>query len=217
MAGPEAKEKKPKGEKAKEEGSKSKSSKSSSSKGEGSKSSKDSSSKELKEQKPKHITADDVRKFAAVPSGAGKDKRAKEQQGNKGGASSKPSGAPAARPAPKPKRPTGPAAPSNDDDYLAGIDLPSSGSDEEYEREEVEKAGPLVVQVTDRESKKLADKERLAMEKSLAARAEAMREDDNVFDVSFEGMGSEEATASATDVKVRCVFVCGWFFLLACR
>jgi hypothetical protein len=34
-------------------------------------------------------------------------------------------------------------------------------------------------------------------------KAEAMRDDENVFDVSFEGMGTEEATASATDVKVR--------------
>lgn len=43
-----------------------------------------------------------------------------------------------------------------------------------------------------------------------------MREDDNVFDVSFEGMGTEEATASATDVKVVCVCggggeLCVWF------
>jgi hypothetical protein len=33
-------------------------------------------------------------------------------------------------------------------------------------------------------------------------KVEAMREDDNVFDVSFEGMGTDEPTASATDVKV---------------
>lgn len=37
---------------------------------------------------------------------------------------------------------------------------------------------------------------------SCRMKVEAMREDDNVFDVSFEGMGTDEPTASATDVKV---------------
>lgn len=40
-------------------------------------------------------------------------------------------------------------------------------------------------------------------------KVEAMREDDNVFDVAFEGMGTDEPTASATDVKVGCV--CVWW------
>jgi hypothetical protein len=30
-----------------------------------------------------------------------------------------------------------------------------------------------------------------------------MRDDENVFDVAFEGMGGDEPSASATDVKVR--------------
>jgi hypothetical protein len=34
-------------------------------------------------------------------------------------------------------------------------------------------------------------------------KAEALRDDENVFDVAFEGMGTDEPTASATDVKVR--------------
>jgi hypothetical protein len=33
-------------------------------------------------------------------------------------------------------------------------------------------------------------------------KAEAMRDDENVFDVAFEGMGGDESSASATDVKV---------------
>jgi len=41
------------------------------------------------------------------------------------------------------------------------------------------------------------------MEKAHRMREDAMREDDNVFDVSFEGMGSEDATVSATDVKAH--------------
>jgi ATP-binding cassette subfamily F protein 1 len=40
------------------------------------------------------------------------------------------------------------------------------------------------------------------MEKAHRMREEAMREDDNVFDVAFEGMGAEDATVSATDIKV---------------
>jgi hypothetical protein len=34
-------------------------------------------------------------------------------------------------------------------------------------------------------------------------KAEAMRDDENVFDVAFEGMGGDEPSASAADVKVR--------------
>ncbi len=52
-----------------------------------------------------------------------------------------------------------------------------------------------------REEKKLADKERMMMEASIRAKQDAMREDENVFDVAFEGMGGDEAAASATDVK----------------
>lgn len=40
------------------------------------------------------------------------------------------------------------------------------------------------------------------MEKAHRMREEAMREDDNVFDVAFEGMGNDDATVSATDIKV---------------
>jgi ATP-binding cassette subfamily F protein 1 len=114
---------------------------------------------------------------------------------------------PARRVPPQMPPPTkGGAAAAND--YLAGIDLPSSddGSDEEREEVEREDRGPLNLQVNAREAKKLADKERLLMEKAHRMREEAMREDDNVFDVSYEGMGAAEdgaATASATDVKVH--------------
>ena len=49
---------------------------------------------------------------------------------------------------------------------------------------------------------KLADKERKAMEKAYQLKQEALREDDDVFDVAFEGQGDENAATSATDVKV---------------
>lgn len=42
------------------------------------------------------------------------------------------------------------------------------------------------------------------MEKAFQAKQEALREDDNVFDVAFEGQGDDSAVLSATDVKVRC-------------
>ena len=54
-----------------------------------------------------------------------------------------------------------------------------------------------------KEAKKIADRERMLLEKAHRMREDAMREDDNVFDVAFEGMGNEEVTASATDVKAR--------------
>lgn len=43
------------------------------------------------------------------------------------------------------------------------------------------------------------------MEKAHQAKVEALREDDNVFDVSYEGQGDDAGAAavSATDVKVH--------------
>jgi ATP-binding cassette subfamily F protein 1 len=54
-----------------------------------------------------------------------------------------------------------------------------------------------------KEAKKLADKERKIMEKAAAAKAAALQDDDNVFDVSFEKQGEGESTLSATDIKVH--------------
>jgi hypothetical protein len=104
----------------------------------------------------------------------------------------------------KPKKVKGePAAKS--DNYLAGMDLPSSeGSDEEYEKSARagEEQGAVAFGVSG-ESRKIADKERKTMEKAYQMKQEAMREDDNVFDVAFEGQGGDAAAIfSATDVKV---------------
>ena len=46
------------------------------------------------------------------------------------------------------------------------------------------------------------DKERKLLEKSVQAKAEALRDDDNVFDVSYENQGDGAETVSATDIKV---------------
>lgn len=56
--------------------------------------------------------------------------------------------------------------------------------------------------MSDREQKKLDERERKAMEKALQIKAEALKDDDNVFDVSFAGQGTE-ASANALDVKVK--------------
>ncbi|KXZ55387.1 hypothetical protein GPECTOR_3g513 [Gonium pectorale] len=96
-----------------------------------------------------------------------------------------------------------PAAKAND--YLAGIDLPSSEEEDDFEergRVDEEATRAPIIGGSSRENKKLADKERKALEAAVRAKEDALREDENVFDVSYEGMG-DEVSATATDVKVQ--------------
>ena len=61
------------------------------------------------------------------------------------------------------------------------------------------------MQVSDREQKKLNDKQRRLQETAARNKADALRDDDNVFDVSYEsqgGAGDAGDTVSATDIKV---------------
>ena len=59
------------------------------------------------------------------------------------------------------------------------------------------------MQATGRDIKKLADKERRQMEEAHRAKAAALRDDDNVFDVAYEQQGGEgQDVLSATDIKV---------------
>ena len=63
-----------------------------------------------------------------------------------------------------------------------------------------------LVQVSDREQKKLNDKQRRLQETAARNKADALRDDDNVFDVSYEnqgGAGDLGDTVSATDIKVK--------------
>ena len=63
----------------------------------------------------------------------------------------------------------------------------------------------LPLQVSDREQKKLNDKQRRLQETAARNKADALRDDDNVFDVSYEsqgGAGDAGDTVSATDIKV---------------
>lgn len=111
------------------------------------------------------------------------------------------------KPAPKPKaRGPPPPKPSASDNYLGDIDLPpsESESDEEIERRQVDDSEKIfMARTSGKEAKKLADKERKIMEKAAAAKAAALQDDDNVFDVSFEKQGDGESTLSATDIKVH--------------
>lgn len=65
---------------------------------------------------------------------------------------------------------------------------------------------PPPPQMSDKERKKINEKTRKQQEAAARAKAEALRDDDNVFDVSFEqqGAGGEAADSvvSATDIKV---------------
>jgi ATP-binding cassette subfamily F protein 1 len=59
-------------------------------------------------------------------------------------------------------------------------------------------------QVSSKEVKKIADRDRKLLEKTHAAREAALRDDDNVFDVSYEQQGDGSGgTVSATDIIVH--------------
>lgn len=58
------------------------------------------------------------------------------------------------------------------------------------------------MQASSRDTKKLAEKERKLLEKSVREKELALRDDDNVFDVSYENQGDATEVVSATDIKV---------------
>lgn len=63
----------------------------------------------------------------------------------------------------------------------------------------------FLFQASARDNKKLAEKERKLLEKSVREKELALRDDDNVFDVSYENQGDNTAdVVSATDIKVGC-------------
>ncbi|KAG2501866.1 hypothetical protein HYH03_000364 [Edaphochlamys debaryana] len=163
---------------------------------------KEKKDKEGKEDKPKKDKSDKEKKEKSEKSGDKEKKEKKEKKDKDGPSTSKPAPAPRGPPA----RGAPPPSKSKSNDYLAGIDLPSSEEEDDFEErghvdEEATKA-PIMVG-TSRDNKKLADKERKALEAAVRAKEDALREDENVFDVSYEGMGSEDVAATATDVKVQ--------------
>ena len=65
---------------------------------------------------------------------------------------------------------------------------------------------PSAIQASARDNKKLVEKERKLLEKSVREKEAALRDDDNVFDVSYENQGDSTAdVVSATDIKVSCL------------
>jgi ATP-binding cassette, subfamily F, member 1 len=62
-----------------------------------------------------------------------------------------------------------------------------------------------MLQTSEKDAKKIADKERKAHEKALMMKAKALYDDGNVFDVAYEGMGDARSAAheNASDVKVH--------------
>lgn len=88
---------------------------------------------------------------------------------------------------------------------MASMDLPSSSdSEDEKETSNREEAEPTqhVAVMSFKDTKKMEQRERKIMEQQAAAKAAALRDDDNVFDVSFERQGDGDGTVSATDIKV---------------
>ncbi|GMH37083.1 hypothetical protein BSKO_04956 [Bryopsis sp. KO-2023] len=180
--------KKDKEEKSKKEKSSSKDKKDKPPKDKDEKRSKD---KEVKEKKSKDKDKD-----------KSKSKEKSKDKSKKDGKDARPSSAGSAQASqPKPRKPKAPPPPKKTG-YLDGIDLPPTESDEESIDEIVREETVMDVKVSEKEQKKLAEKERMAAEKALQIKAEALKDDDNVFDVSFAGQGAA-STASATDVKVE--------------
>jgi len=140
---------------------------------------------------------------------AEKDKKTSDKLlDRKMGAEKKKNGVAAAAAKAPGRQPRGPpaAVKSNGDSYLADVDLPpsESESDEEFERRVVDDSQKIIMARTSvKESRKLADKERKLSEKAAAAKASALHDDDNVFDVAFEKQGDGDTTLSATDIKVH--------------
>lgn len=103
------------------------------------------------------------------------------------------------------------------DDYYAFMDLPPSDEDEYgYETEEVEEEVKQLTAEEESKLKKQAEKDALrkkrkeqeALAASKEARKEAMRQDDNAFDVAFEApQYSEEVMASVKDIKISSLTV----------
>jgi ATP-binding cassette subfamily F protein 1 len=162
--------------------------------------------KKDKKKKPSSKTNGDavqneVSKSKKSSDSKGKDKKSKPED---------PKRAPASKPAPKPQRrqiQTFDEPPKGKNSYLGDLDLPSSDSESEEEKDQSDRKVEtkelfLAQRSSGKESKRMADKERKMMEKAAAMKAEALRDDDNVFDVSYEQSG-EDSTLSATDIKVH--------------
>lgn len=73
------------------------------------------------------------------------------------------------------------------------------------------------MQVTDKDKRKLADKQRKVEERVHQMKMEALRDDDSVFDVAYEQQGTSSDVLSATDVKVLSSHACMHAFIVPFR
>jgi len=149
---------------------------------------------------------------AEKASGAGADKKEKKEKKDKKEKKEKketkqPSGGKnAAAPAPA-RKVRAPPPPARDrDDYLAGMDLPSSASEEESDRE-VEREEKVITfdGPSEKQIKRQRQKEIEAARKEAMAKAEAMMEDDDAFNVRIPNMSDEQmaAMANSRDIKIE--------------
>lgn len=87
------------------------------------------------------------------------------------------------------------------------MDLPSSSDSEDEtanrKQDDEEEERQHVAVVSAKDARKMELRERKILEMQAAAKAAALRDDDNVFDVSFERQGEGDSTLSATDIKVH--------------
>ena len=98
------------------------------------------------------------------------------------------------------------AAAGKVDNYLGDIDLPPSDSESEEEidrRRPEEETDRQIHLASAKDARKIADRERKLLEKQAQAKTEALRDDFNVFDVSYEKQGEGDGTVSATDIIVH--------------
>jgi len=149
---------------------------------------------------------------AEKASGAGADKKEKKEKKDKKEKKEKketkqPSGGKnAAAPVPA-RKVRAPPPPARDrDDYLAGMDLPSSESEEESDRE-VEREEKVITfdGPSEKQIKRQRQKEIEAARKEAMAKAEAMMEDDDAFNVRIPNMSDEQmaAMANSRDIKIE--------------
>ena len=146
----------------------------------------------------------DKKKKTKAANGDAEPVKDKEKKGSK---KDRPAPVPAPKPKPQRKIQTFDEPPKGKNSYLGDLDLPSSDSEGSGDEKETQRREPvkelfLAQRSTAKDSKRLADKERKMMEKAAAMKADALRDDDNVFDVSYEQSG-EDSTLSATDIKVH--------------
>ncbi|KAA8498643.1 ABC transporter F family member 4 [Porphyridium purpureum] len=103
------------------------------------------------------------------------------------------------------------AAEDKEDDYLAGLDLPSDdefdygrhGDGEDDDGKEVDqKKLAKRAAIDDKEARKKASREAEAMARAMQQKQEAMMEDEFVYDVSFAADKMQTSNENARDIKV---------------